>query len=310
MRVQYDPRLIEHIVFEAARLDPKFDAQLHRTTNPYYELDDLNNREQRFQEAYRDAFQRLKLDLIITDLIAEHPIIEQCAPLCIVKEAPARRKEAADLYVKRPDDPADAPDTPAQTVFIWVYPASMLDRTALASRMRRELLHVADMLDEKFGYQKESLTGNTPAENLTRDRYRVLWDIYTEGRLDRNGHGDNKVASSLQPQFERVFTGHTDRHSSQAVQRVFQAADLTHDQLLAWSETPQLLLESDGPAGGRDTSVACPLCQFPTFDWLDLAGDHRDLIAAVQADHPQGQPDHGICRQCAEIYCADASHAS
>ncbi len=54
----------------------------------------------------------------------------------------------------------------------------------LEGRVRHELMHVADQLDEKFKF-KES---NIPTEG-TGDyrRYKYLWNVYIDSRLERSG---------------------------------------------------------------------------------------------------------------------------
>lgn len=49
----------------------------------------------------------------------------------------------------------NAPGEAAPTLVVRLRPQSLLDQGALRTLLRRELLHVADMLDPAFGYLKE-----------------------------------------------------------------------------------------------------------------------------------------------------------
>jgi hypothetical protein len=79
------------------------------------------------------------------------------------------------------------------------------ERAELAGRvvqvrvlLRHELMHVADMLDPAFGYERSLPTSDDgpSADNIVRDRYRVLWDVTIDGRLARAGlaHPDARAA--------------------------------------------------------------------------------------------------------------------
>ena len=203
MRVDYDAVLVEHAVFEAGRRDPELEAEIHQATDPLYEIDDLRKRDAHFAVVCKTFFQRLELDHPLAQLLAEHPLIERAVHRCVVRKAPRSRQEMAELYIKHDLDTG----TWMRTIIIQVCPHSLLNPEKLGVKMRRELMQIADMLDERFGYRRDSLAGRLPRENLIRDRYRVLWDIYAQGRLARSGHGNETVMAALAVQLRHVFAG-------------------------------------------------------------------------------------------------------
>ncbi len=245
MRIEYEPSLIEQSVLSAARQDAALMRQLHGATDPLYQLADSTQQESRFRETYAGFFKRLKLDAILPHLLEERPLIAEQVGRCIARQAANVRKEAAELYVK---DEEESPSPSTRSLFIFVTADSLLKPKELAHRMQSELLHVADMLDHRFRYVKDSLAGHHPKQNLIRDRYRVLWDIFVEGRLHREGRRDPKDQNSLREQITKVFGRAANGRAGEAFARVFDAVDLTHGQMLAWAQSPADLFENSADA--------------------------------------------------------------
>lgn len=304
MRIEYDPNLVEQSVFLAVRKDHKLSADLHRATDPLYEIENKQNRQVRFQEVYITFFLRLGFDEVISRMLAERKIIEESIDQCLVCEATRHKEEVAELYM---NSPANSPSENTWTLFIKVCPQSFQESSTFTQRLRRELLHVADMLDERFGYRKDTLLGHHPRQNLLRDRFKVLWDITVEGRLSREGYGDDQWTQVLRRQLEHVFPKHAGDQYSSVFERIFTAAPLRHKQLLAWASTPvHLFDEKHLPRRDKDPVPGdmCPICGFSTYDWFDDKNALYEVRSVVQKDNPQWKSDQGICRQCGEIYIA------
>ncbi len=302
MRIEYEPNLVEQSVLFAARQDAALMGQLHGATDPLYQLTDAKQQESRFRETYAGFFRRLKLDEVLPHLIEERPLIAEQVGRCIARQAANARKEAAELYVKDEDE---SPSPSTRSLFIFASPQSLLRPKELKHRMQNELLHVSDMLDHRFGYVKDSLAGHHPKQNLIRDRYRVLWDIFVEGRLHREGRRDPQAETRLQEQLASVFGRAASGRAAEAFARVFGAVGLTHTRMLAWAQSPADLFESSAgakPNEGPDLGGPCPLCAFTTYDWVEPSDLSSTTIPAIQGDFPAWQPHDGVCRQCAEIY--------
>ena len=252
-------------------------------------------------------FQQLRLDRGVSQLLAERTLLARSVQRCVVREVSSKKKQTAELFVKNAEDGgADEPrGSFLRTIVMQVCPASLLNPEQFFAVMRCELLQIADMIDERFAYEKDSLRGRLPRENLIRDRYRVLWDAYAQGRLAGQGHANKAAIAQLPVRFQRVFAIDSAQLVQPAVRRVFEAGHLTHDQLLHWAQSPGDLFQERGNAELDSTSTSgepCPVCGCSTFDWYELKQEDDSTIEAVQCDFPHWQPDQGICRQCAEIY--------
>lgn len=312
MRIEYDPNLIEQTAFLAARGNGGREADLHAATDAVYAIPDATARGARFQEVHAAFFGQWRLGRAVEDHIAARPSIAECVDLCIIRSATGRRDEKADLYAKKTNGDA----APAgQTMIIQACPESLLDRNRLATWLPGELLHVADMLDARFGYRRETFEGPLARQNLVRDRYRVLWEIYVRGRLSResNGNGNGDAGTgALRATWRRAF-GDQGGQSKTAFDGVYGGTNLTHGLLMEWAARPETL---PGETAGRSTAPGprpgepCPLCNFATYDWYVFGGDDSEsIVNAARLRHPDWDPDDGACRQCAEIYAIAAADA-
>lgn len=303
MRIEYDPKLVEQTVFLACRRDRQLESELHDVIDPLYASSDDRVNEKKFQEAYAAFFSRLQLDSSVLALLDERPLIARHVGRCIVREAARRKQESAELFLRQSEQDATPSD---RTLIIQVCPRSLLESDHLEYWMRRDLLHVSDMLDAHFSYRREALNGLPAQQNLVRDRYRVLWDIHVQGRLNLEGMAEESYTHRLQAQFEKVFSEPaTEPHAT--FDRVFRETSLTHARLIDWATQPDALFGDESVASPmstkRNPGGQCPLCGFPTYDWFPFEGDDTDPIAeAIRSSHPRWNHQSGACRQCAEIY--------
>lgn len=304
--IEYDAPLIEKAVFLAARRNAGHEEALHREIDGLYNIQDEQQREQAFRRAFRQAFSALDLDRVIAQFLAERPSIGRMTGQCIVHEAPRSKAEAAELYVRTS---SGQPAPGDRTVVIHVCPESLVDPDRLADRMRRELVHIADMLDARFDYDRSAFDGLAGMVTVVHDRYRVLWDIFVEGRLIREGKVSEAGLPQLRRAFLRALTHRAQPPHPDLFDELLQADDLTHGQLLRWANDPQTILGHvpSGPSSGDgpDLGALCPFCHFPTFDWYPIQ-DCQDgsLLARLRGAQPGWQPLKGACRQCVETYLA------
>lgn len=243
MRTEYDPVLVEHAVFLAVRADSDAERRLHVAIDPCYDIQDEEHRNSAFERTYIAWFGRLELGRVVTDLIAERPLIVANVDKCIIQEAPRKGDEYAELFVQRDASPDGSV---SRTLLIQICPESLVESTRLVPYLRRELLHVADMLDEGFGYVPVCDGGALAAQNLIRDRFRVLWDTYVEGRLFRQGKVTPNHKERLRSQFERAFTVGGSKPQSSLFDKVVGLERVTHGQLLEWARDPVADLQTAG----------------------------------------------------------------
>lgn len=243
MRIEYDPGLVEHAVFLAIRADSDLERKLHEILDPCYDIEDEEHRNSAFERTYAAWFGRLELDRLITDLISERPLIAEHVDKCVIREAARKRDEYAELFVQ-PDASPDG--SVSRTLLIQICPESLVQSTRLVPYLRREFLHVADMLDEGFGYVPVIDGGAVATQNLIRDRFRVLWDTYVEGRLIRQGKVTPNHKERLRSQFERAFTVGGSKPQSSLFDRIVGLERVTHGQLLEWARDPVAGLQTAG----------------------------------------------------------------
>ncbi|MFQ5521946.1 MAG: hypothetical protein ACE5FK_11140 [Candidatus Methylomirabilia bacterium] len=296
--IEYEPRLVEETVLLALR-DSSQEAEFRKHRDRLYQISDLEEREAGFRALHASWFAQFGLGEEIARAFVEQPSIAANADRSVVFSASSGREEGAELFVSaqnRASGPA------RRTVVLRVRPATLTAPQHLRGLLRHELLHIADMLDPHFGYEPRlPVSGVGPAHDLLlRDRYRVLWDAFIDGRLlrfSRVGSGVRAERLSEFAQFFPVLGGRTE----EAFERFFRGSDLTHAELVAFATDPERALgrESRGPRpGGR-----CPLCGFPTHafepDPDQLPDEIQDLI---RERVPRWEPADGLCQQCADLF--------
>jgi len=240
MRVEYDPVLIEKTVRVAVRGRADLEAELHRRIDPVYAESDRERQEQLFGTAFAEAFSRLGLDRRLGGLLRERPILVEGVGRCVVHEAVRARSQSAELFVQ---PGATRPGPEHRTLVLQVCPEALAAPKSLVPWMRRELLHVADMLDARFGYRRADLDSLPVACNVLRDRYRVLWDVFVEGRLIREECAERDAVEMLWGAFRRTFPPEARERGRFEV--LLSDPAITHARLMAWANRPDLLLESE-----------------------------------------------------------------
>ncbi len=244
LNIEYEQSLIETTVFLAVRNDERLECELHLVIDRLYEIPDEEIRQREFVPVFREFFTKLGFDKLMTGLLCERPSISELIDRCIVREAPRKKAQSAELLIQ---EKIDADSCTTNTLIIQVCPQSFLEthgtsaidspRVPLVNLMRRELLHVADMLDNQFGYVRQSFAGDPSKQNLQRDRYRILWDTYVEGRLEREKFGVDGKKKKLAQAFGRVFSTDNDH----VFDSIFDAPSLNHGNLMDWVHEPDLL---------------------------------------------------------------------
>jgi hypothetical protein len=291
-RITYDAVLVEESVLLAERRLSAADAAAFRAERDrIYDADDPDEREARFEELHGRYFLQLGLDRPLHDVLADRPELLLRTRGCRVLPAVSRQEETADL---RADVGAPAETTPA--IVVRLRPQSLLDREALRTLLRRELLHVADMLDPAFAYIRElPIIDTDPAVvNLLRERYRVVWDATIDGRLCREGLLGAGARAARLAEFGSTFPMLMQRAET-AFAAWFDGPRPSHATMVAFIQEPL------GP--GTADAARCPLCRLPTRT-LERGpeGLDREVSRAIERDHPGWRPAQGRCPRCAEVY--------
>ncbi|HEU4400826.1 MAG TPA: hypothetical protein VFT43_01855, partial [Candidatus Polarisedimenticolia bacterium] len=286
-RIEFHPRLVEEAVWAALRGRPEAPA-FHRERDPLYEAPDPEERDRLFARLFASWFVRLGLGEPVQESLREQEAA--LAPVGRVLLGPAISvdREAAELYVAGPE---------SRSVLVAIRPTTLVDRERALEFMRRELFHVADMLDPLFAYEPR-LPGEAagPAQDrLLQDRYRVLWDCSIDARLLALGHLREETLTRRLAEFRRAFAC-LGESAEDCFRRVVASSRPTHPEIVALVRDPEAFF------GLSDASLRlrnrCALCGFPTsvFDPLPerFGGPVRD---AILSEFPGWRADHGVCPQ-------------
>lgn len=314
--IAFDCRLVEAAVWLAVdkrtrggQPVPDFQRERERL----YEIEDPEVREAGFRALGGAWFVRLELHAALEQALVER--FDRSAGLdhCLTLPAISRGDEMADLSISSHhafEQTGQAPmnlGRPRTVLVVRLRPESLLAGDALLGFLRHELLHVADMLDPVFGYERAvAVSDDGPShENLLRERYRVLWDATIDGRLVREGTADPRVRGLRFAEFTRTFAIPPDRADT-AFSRWFDGPRPCHQDLMAFAAAP---FSSDGTRPGYNGR--CPICRFPVAH-LDTRTRPlpAEAIRALERSRPTWHVAEGLCPQCADLYEARYAETS
>jgi hypothetical protein len=295
--VEYDPRLVEDGTVAALRGRPEEHTfQDERAT--LYAVDDPEERESRFRALHAAWFERLDLAAPIDDAFSEQPAVAIGVTRRLVAAARSARDEGAELFVADGESPGGAA---RRTLLLRLRPETFRDPPRVRALLRRELTHVADMLDPAFGYDPRTLHGDdTPLPGaLLRERYRVLWATTVAGRLARRGWAPSSARAERLREFSATFPM-LGADAEAGFDRIFGGEGATHADLLAFAVRPR------GPAGPAPAAPRagerCPLCRGATHDFeADPPGLPSAVREWIRQAVPDWDPADGLCRQCADL---------
>lgn len=299
-RLTYAPDLIEEAVLLAERSAAPSDVRgFRRERDRIYEIADAEAREASFRTLHLGCFARLRLDGVIEQVMQEHPDIVGAVQACRVVRALTRHEEGADLVdAIAPGDGRGKP-----MLVLRLRATTIVEPDALRALLRHELMHVADMLDPAFGYERTlpASDDGPSSDTILRDRYRVLWDTTIDGRLLRTGRSDGSTRNARWREFAATFAMLGERGPA-AFERWFTEPCPAHAEIVRFATSPL------GVPDGRDSS-RCPLCRFPSAT-LDSRLDRapEPMLAAIRQHHPSWREEHGLCSQCFDLYEARYEH--
>jgi hypothetical protein len=298
-RLDYDPRLVEEAVHLRIRGD-RNERGFHGGRERIYLLPDAEEREREFQRFHASWFVRLDLGRTIREAWDELPIL--AGRRCCVFAARSASEEGADLHQWRATRSDESEG--GGTVVIRMTATRFLAPLSLQLWLRRELMHVADMCDPAYGYSPvwPASQRDPAALNIQRERYRVLWDTWIDGRLFRRGALPREIRELRLAEFTAAFPV-SGPDAARRFEEIFDAEAQTHAALLEMALNPGA--QAGGETAGPARSLPCPLCRFPTFE-LEPGGIAigADVMSLIRADFPAWQPEHGLCRQCVDLYHA------
>ncbi|OGW90583.1 MAG: hypothetical protein A3D28_00840 [Omnitrophica bacterium RIFCSPHIGHO2_02_FULL_63_14] len=294
VEIQFDLALVEEAVFlELKRREASGDRRLAETFHAqrsrlYDATGAADEREARFRQLAERCFYELGFSELVTKRFKECPLVAAQVQMATVQRVWSRKEERVELYVR------------PTTLLLGLQAARYLNRDELVAFLRYELMHISDMLDPSFAYEPHPEFGGEceTEDDLTRERFRLLWNVWVAGRMRRN-EWPLPGAEQSRRGLDRAFASWEPRRRGAVLQDLGSRNRCTQRELLELAKDERLTRMLG--AGG----VRCPLCHFPTRDGIRVwDGELAPIAQAIHADHPDWTPTQGACVQCADLYRA------
>lgn len=292
LQINFDSTFIEEAVFLSMRTrqaDKRYRDFCSEKEDIYQKIVSGDERDKAFKLLYERYFCNLGLEDFFKNICRDFPHLFQPEIRVVVKRVWNRKHEEAELYVQ-----------PHQkTVYLGILVRRMTDLIFLESFLRHELMRISDMLALDFQYSPHPALGgkNEIENNLIRDRFRLLWDLYIDARLIRKGFKTVKPYEKQKEEFRRKFFFLAGPELEQMLYKLESCESLIQIDLLSWAGDPRST-KVLGEGGLR-----CPLCDFTSFDPIEKWDAGTDyVVSEIRKDYPFWEPSQGICPQCFDLY--------
>ncbi len=177
----------------------------------------------------------------------------------------------------------------------------------------QEFMHAKDMVDPEFDYEDAFIPGNPSVKNLITSRFRLLWNMYVDSRLARIGVVSVLPKEARFREFDNFYRKIPDKQRRGIFEGIWVTDKFTHEELLSMATDLDTLMSKYVDPGEisedeRDfihlQGSPCPLCKFPTYNWVDDPESICDemVIEAIQIDFPDWESKDGGCDRCIEVY--------
>ena len=306
MQLQYEDNLLESAVFhcssgrhgvEFAGAPPMQIRRFHREREKLYSILDPDDRNTAFFRLHLEWFREWGMEQSLLDTLDEFPLLGRELATLVFRSARNKTEECAELYVN---------DAGTRNASVALRANRFCHRTELTAFLRHELMHLHDMLDPAFGYLPGHATegGNAARQRTARERYRVLWDITIDGRLNASNRSPMADRKHHWSEFQRGYSFWKAETQEKVFRSLWEEGSVVrHAQLWEIASDPRGLRHTDGPLPG----APCPLCGFPTFNWAPQnALDRRCVMDVIAAEFPDWTAEQGICGRCLEVFESSA----
>ena len=308
LNILYDPYMVEEIVFSKLREiegpgNMELYEQYHNLSDRIYEFDDEDERSDGFVELNKEFFNTLGFSEVVRGVVNEFPEFHEKIEEIHIRKPTTMIEVGSDLVDER------------RKAVIRLFPEQFMDITHLRKFIRHELMHVVDMLGEKFGYKEGKLARLPVEETIVREKYKLFWDIFIDSRLEKRGKETVRSKDERFGEFEKLYARLPADGKKAVFEGLWKEENLTHDKAVELAKDFTKLVAvyggtlQEGVKGAKKVLIPgspCPLCSFPTFNWLDTASLDEQIIRLIKADFPDWQIDDGICDRCAECYTVRA----
>ena len=176
-----------------------------------------------------------------------------------------------------------------------------------------EFMHAKDMVDPEFDYEDAFIPGNPSVKNLITARFKLLWNMYVDSRLARMGVVSVQPKESRYREFDNFYRKIPEKQRRGIFEGLWRTEKLTHEELLSMATDLDTLMSKYVDPGDMTEDEKdfihlqgspCPLCKFPTYNWVDDPESICDemVIEAIQIDFPDWESKDGGCDRCIEVY--------
>jgi hypothetical protein len=187
---------------------------------------------------------------------------------------------------------------------------------ALTRYCRHELTHISDMLDPAFNYDPDTKVGQNPGEEaLILHRYRVLWCLSIDSRLEAAGKEPMLTKEDRYKEFRSWYRKIPPAQLKSVFEGLWQTQFFTHSELVEMAtDTLRVMDRAVEVEGGEVPETQnkimlmpgfpCPLCRFPTYSWVeDLENKvEKYVLDYIRENHPGWDTEFGACDRCVEVY--------
>lgn len=176
-----------------------------------------------------------------------------------------------------------------------------------------ELMHAKDMVDPEFDYEDSFIPGNPSVKNLITSRFRLLWNIYVDSRLARMGVISVMPKEARFREFDNFYRKIPEKQRRGIFEGIWRTEKFTHEELLSMATDLDTLMSKyvdEAELGEEEREYIhlqgspCPLCKFPTYNWVDDPESICDemVVEAIKIDFPDWESKDGACDRCIEVY--------
>ena len=293
LEIIYDHQLVDDIVHKGllkqeASGDLALYKEYHEKRDAIYEMEE-ESRPRKFRELDSDFFKRLGCDVYIKEIFDEFLDIQEKIESVHVRRATTRQNEGSNVVDE------------GRKVIIRLYPEIFIEGINEIRRViRHELMHVSDMMNSKFEYNvNEEFSPSPMEERIMRDRYRLFWDISVDGRLVNKGLETTATRDERKREFDSFFSKIPEGSRELIFSKMWDAEEpMAHDRMVELSKDNNKVLAL--AAGGRSAEelieetkklgplpgTTCPLCGFPSFDWVEEAAKDEETAKVINEDFP------------------------
>lgn len=324
MEIRFQPALLQEVIDSFVEKteregDPTYYKEFHELADPIYEKFSLDDREPEFKKLYQYLFGIWGFSDIIRDAFNEFPNLMERVGIVLVKGVLKEDQEGVDVLRKWgsvEQDLAKEFEAKGQKgVGIKLIPRRFYD-PALTRYCRHELTHVSDLLDQTFGYDPDTKVGQNPGEEtLVLQRYRVLWCLNIDSRLQRAGKESMLGKDDRFKEFRSWYRKISPAQLKSVFEGLWQTESLTHSELVEMAtDTLRVMDRAVDIEGGEVPETQnkvmlmpgfpCPLCRFPTYSWVeDMATMvEKHVLDFIRENHPGWDVQYGACDRCVEVY--------